>query len=236
MADAPKPIAKPGPAGDVAAFLEQMAKVPAPRRQGAKGRLIFALDATLSRQPTWDVASDLQSEMFDVAASTGGLEVQLVSFRGMGEFDVRPWTSRGAELKQAMRGYACRSGFTQIGRVLKHAEAETMQTPVQALVYVGDAFEENADRIGVAAGKLGLAGTPAFVFQEGRDRRVRGVFEEIARVTRGAYGRFDAGSAAALRELLRAVAVYASGGLRALEHHAKTRGGAALLLTQQLGR
>lgn len=236
MADASKPIAKSGPAGDVAAFLEQMANVPAPRKQGAKGRLIFALDATLSRQPTWDIARELQSEMFDVAASTGGLEIQLVSFCGMGEFDVRPWTARADDLKSAMRGYVCRSGFTQIGRVLKHAEAETMRTRVQALVYVGDAFEENADRIGVAAGKLGLAGTPAFVFQEGRDRRARGVFEEITRVTHGAYGRFDAGSAAALRELLRAVAVYASGGMAALENHAKAGSGAALLLTRQLGR
>ena len=236
MADASKPIARAGTSGGVAAFLEQMAKVPAPRPSGARGRLIFALDATMSRQPAWDTASGLQSGMFDVAASVGGLSIQLVSFRGAGEFAVRPWTGSGADLKRAMQGYGCRGGFTQIGRVLQHAEAETRQAAVQALVYIGDAFEENADRISVAAGKLGLAGTPAFVFQEGRDRRAEAVFREIARVTRGAYGRFDAGSAATLRDLLRAVAVFAAGGRRALEDRAKARGGAALLLTQQLGR
>jgi hypothetical protein len=235
MADASKPIAKTGPVGGVAAFLEQLAKVPA-RLSGAKGRLIFALDATMSRQPAWDTASELQAEMFEVAASAGGLSIQLVSFRGMGEFDVRPWTESGADLKRAMQGYGCRGGFTQIGRVLGHAEAESRNAAVQALVFIGDAFEENADTISVAAGKLGLAGTPAFVFHEGRDKRVRAVFEEIARVTRGAYGRFDAGSAATLRELLRAVAIYAAGGRRALENHAKAQGGAALAITQQLGR
>jgi hypothetical protein len=235
MADVPKPIAKTSPAGGVAAFLEQLAKAPAARPAGAKGRLVFALDATMSRQPTWDTASELQSEMFDVAASVGGLAIQLVSFRGMGEFDVRPWTEQGAELKQAMRGYGCRGGFTQIGRVLKHAEAETRRAAVQALVFIGDAFEENADRISVAAGKLGLAGTPAFVFQEGRDSRAQAVFQEIARVTRGAYGRFDAGAASTLRDLLRAVAIYAAGGRRALENHAKAKGGAALQITKQLG-
>jgi hypothetical protein len=236
MADASKLIAKTGAAGGVAGFLEQLAKVPAPRAAGGKGRLIFALDATMSRQPTWDTASELQSEMFDVAASVGGLSIQLVSFRGMGEFSVRPWTENGADLKRAMRGYGCRGGFTQIGRVLKHAETETRNAAVQALVFVGDAFEENADRIAVAAGKLALAGMPAFVFQEGRDRKVEAVFREIARVTRGAYGSFDAGSADVLRDLLKAVAIFAAGGRRALEDRARSKGGAALLLTQQIGR
>ncbi|MCC6921076.1 MAG: VWA domain-containing protein [Alphaproteobacteria bacterium] len=235
MADVPKPIAKPGPSGDVAAFLEQLAKAPAVRKAGPKGRLIFALDATMSRQPTWDSAGVLQSEMFEAAAGAGGLAIQLVSFRGIGEFDVRPWTEASADLKRAMSGYACRGGFTQIGRLLRHVEAEARRGGVQALVFIGDAFEEDADKVVVAAGKLGLAGTPAFVFQEGRDKRVAAVFQEIARVTRGAYGRFDAGSAAALRDLLRAVAVYASGGRKALELEARARGGAALLLTRQLG-
>ena len=181
MADTPKPIAKPAPSGGVTAFLEQLAKAPAVRASGPEGRLIFALDATMSRQPTWDSASELQSDMFDAAAGTGGLVIQLVSFRGLGEFDVRPWTGASAELKRAMTGYACRGGFTQIGRLLRHVEAEARRGGVQALVFIGDAFEEDADKVVVAAGKLGLGGTPAFVFQESRDKRVASVFKEIAR-------------------------------------------------------
>ena len=42
-------------------------------------------------------------------------------------------------------------------------------------------------------------------------------FKEIARLTRGAYCHFDAGSAGQLRALLAAVAVYATGGRKALQ-------------------
>ena len=125
-----KDLGKPAASGDVAAFLEQLAKVPAPRTGGAAGRLIFVLDATMSRQPTWDIASKLQAEMFDAAA---GLKVQLVSFRGIGEFDVRPWTDKSADLKKAMAGYGCRGGFTQIERTLRHSAAEAGKMPVQAV-------------------------------------------------------------------------------------------------------
>ncbi|BCW89008.1 hypothetical protein sos41_21630 [Alphaproteobacteria bacterium SO-S41] len=232
MSKTGKDLGKPAASGDVAAFLEQLAKVPAPLTGGTAGRLIFALDATMSRQPTWDIASKLQAEMFDAAA---GLKVQLVSFRGIGEFEVRPWTDKSAELKKAMAGYGCRGGFTQIERTLRHAAAEAGRTPVQAFVYVGDAAEEMADAVCDAAGRLGLAGTPAFMFQEGANRKAETLFKEVARLTKGAYARFDASSADALRDLLRAVAVFASGGRKALADHAKRAGGAALLLTRQMG-
>jgi len=230
-----KDIAKPAASGEVAAFLEQLAKVPAPRPGGGAGRLIFALDATMSRQPTWDMATKLQGEMFEAAASAGGLSIQLVSFRGMGEFDARRWTASAAEMKRAMAGYGCRGGFTQIERTLRHAGTEASVAPVQALVYVGDCAEEQADAVCAAAGAMALAGVPAFMFQEGANAFAETLFREVARLTKGAYARFDAGAAATLRELLRAVAVYASGGRKALADHARKTGGAALLLTRQMG-
>ncbi len=229
-----KDVSNTTPRGDVAAFLEQLAKVPVARPGAGGGRLIFALDATMSRQPTWDTATALQSEMFEAAASTGTLNVQLVSFRGIADFDVRKWTSSAAEMKRIMAGYGCRGGFTQIERTLRHAGTEAAKASVQAVVYVGDCAEENADAICAAAGQLALKGVPAFMFQEGHNADAERVFREVARLTKGAYARFDAASAATLRDLLKAVAVYATGGRKALLTHANKSGGAALLLTQQM--
>ncbi len=85
-----------------------------------------------------------------------------------------------------------------------------------ALVYVGDAMEEGIDDLAAAAGELGLRGVPAFMFHEGHDPIAEQAFREIARLTRGAYCRFDLSAAHELGELLRAAAVYAAGGVKAL--------------------
>jgi hypothetical protein len=218
--------------GEVAKFLRQVAKTPvvaAPR-----GRLIFALDATASRQPTWDRACQLQGDMFAAAAELGGLALQLVWYRGYGEFQIEPWLTDSTELQQRMSSVQCRGGLTQIGRVLEHAVRETRQHRVNALVLVGDCLEESVDRISHQAGQLGLFGVPAFVFQEGHDPNAALCFQEIARLTRGAYCVFDAGSARQLRELLGAVAVYAAGGRQALEDFGKRHGGLTRQLTRQL--
>jgi len=107
---------------------------------------------------------------------------------------------------------------------------------VNALVYVGDCMEEDVDRIARLAGELGLVKVPVFIFHEGRDAKAERAFREIARLSRGAYVPFDEGSARQLRELLTAVAVYATGGRKALQNLSdKTRSGAALRLLEQLG-
>jgi len=199
---------------DVAKFLRQAAQVPTPAT--VRGRLMFALDATASRQPTWDRACQLQGEMFSAVAELGGLAIQLVWYRGYGEFQVEPWLMDSAELQRRMTGVQCRGGLTQIGRVLQHALQETRQQRVNALALVGDCLEEPVDLLCHVAGELGLLGVPVFAFQEGDDPEAAQGFREIARLTRGAYCRFDAGSARQLRELLRAVAVYAAGGRQAL--------------------
>jgi hypothetical protein len=211
------------------AFLEEVKQL-ASGGQGGRGRLIFALDATASRQPTWDTACKLQAEMFREAASAGGLDLQLVYYRGLNECRASRWISDSAQLANTMSKIMCRSGETQIGRILDHTAKETKLLPVSALIFVGDAFEEKEDTIIPAAHELGRLGVRAFMFQEGDDREVEHVFRQIADVTKGAYCCFDQGSAHQLAELLRAVATYVAGGVAALA--ARKDAGAVKLLGQ----
>jgi hypothetical protein len=215
-------------------FLRQIAAAPVPARQGTMGRLIFALDATASRQPTWDRASHIQAEMFAEAAALGGLAIQMCYFRSFAEFHAAPWLTDGRELVRRMTAVTCLSGTTQIARVLRHAASEAAKTRVNAIVYVGDAMEESPESLAELAGQLGLLGVPAFLFQEGDEPGARRAFQEIAQLTGGAYMRFDASSAKALSDLLKAVAVYAAGGRTALADYARRAGGDVLRLTRQL--
>ncbi len=218
---------------EVDAFVAQMKSISVPDQRG-RGRLIFAMDATMSRAPAWDMALGLQAEMFHAVKEVGGLDVQLVFFRGAGECRASKWVSDPDALARLMTTVSCRGGHTQIGKVLSHARSETDSRKVQALVYVGDAMEENIDDLCARAGELALLGLPVFLFQEGNDPSVSRAFKEIARLTKGAWCRFDRGSASQLKALLRAVAVYAAGGQKALLALSGQSGGdgARLLLTQ----
>jgi hypothetical protein len=228
--EAPAP-ASPRP--EIDAFLEQVRALGPATASDKRGRLIFALDATMSRQPTWDSACALQVEMFREAARSGGLDIQLVYFRGLSECRASAWAATGERLAALMSRIDCRGGHTQIGKVLSHARQEHARQPVQALVFVGDAMEEKLDDLCQAAGELGLLGVPVFMFQEGYDAVAENAYREIARLSRGAYCRFDTGAAHELGELLRAVAAYAAGGKKALaELSARQAGGARDLLAQ----
>jgi len=220
---------------DVAAFLQKVSEVPAPKHSGERGRLIFAMDATASREPTWDQACQIQGEMFSETATLGGLEVQLVFYRGFGECRASKWAPNAKELLRLMTGVRCRGGQTQIARVLDHTKREAEKRKVNALVFVGDALEEDIDRVCHKAGELGLIGVPMFLFHEGGDPIAERGFRELARLTGGAYCRFDAASAQQLRDLLSAVAVYAAGGRRALLEYGQSKGGTVLQLTHQVG-
>jgi hypothetical protein len=218
---------------EVDAFLAKVKTLAPSTQSGGRGRLIFALDATMSRQPTWDAACHLQAEMFREAAAIGGLDVQLVYYRGLGECRASHWVSQAERLAALMERIDCRGGHTQIGKVIAHAKRETRGKRVQALVFVGDAMEEKLDDLCHSAGELGLLSVPAFMFQEGDDPITEQAFREIARLTRGAYCRFHPGAAAELAELLRAAAAYAAGGMRALaDLSARHAEGAVRLLAQ----
>jgi len=219
---------------DVTEFLAKVRELAVPHNQ-QRGRLIFAMDATMSRQPTWDMALSLQGEMFKAIKSTGGLDVQLVYFRGLDECRASKWVSDPSSLANLMTTVKCHGGYTQIGKVLSHALKVTNARRVDALVYVGDSMEEEIDDLCVRAGELGLLGVPVFLFQEGHDARAARAFREIARLTKGATLRFDAGAAHELGQLLAAVAAYAAGGHKALRQLGRSnRGDGARRLLAQL--
>jgi hypothetical protein len=225
------PEATPSASEDIAAFVAK-ARAMSPHAAGAKGRLVFALDATMSRQPTWDMACALQADMFREAAALGSLDIRLVYYRGLNECRATGWISDSAQLAKLMVKIDCRGGNTQIGKVLSEARREAVVSAVRAVVFVGDAMEEAVDELCAKAGELGLLKVPVFMFQEGHDDVAEQAFREIARLTGGAWCRFDPGAAAQLRELLRAAAAYAAGGREALRLMSKTGSGAAKLLGQ----
>jgi len=194
-------------------FLDRLAT-----RQSSTGRLIFSLDATMSREATWARAIKLQAEMFSEAAAVGGLEIQLVYYRGRDECTPSCWTTDAHQLGEIMARIECASGETQLAKILAHARREHDKAPIGTLVFVGDAIEESVDTLYVHADELGFRNVRALMFQEGDNPEVEKAFREIARRSRGAYCRFSAESAHELRELLRAAAAYAAGGLRALSN------------------
>lgn len=219
---------------DIQSFVEQSKRVAVKSDAEKRGRLIFALDATASRQPTWDRACEIQSEMFHATDALGGLEVQLCFYRGFGEFSATPWYASSNKLVKQMTSVHCLGGLTQIGKVLRHANKEARESKVNALIFIGDCVEENPDHLAHQAGQLGILGVPAFLFHEGNDPKTVRVFQQMATLTRGAACPFDHGSAAQLRDLLGAVAVYATGGWRALERFSDGRHAAVKQLTRQL--
>ena len=219
---------------EIDAFLARVRDMAPAVSAGQRGRLAFALDATMSRQPTWDAACQLQAQMFEEAAKIGGLDVQLVYFRGLNECRASGWVMHPERLGALMETIDCRGGHTQIGRVLRHVRKECETRKVQALVYVGDAMEEPIDDLCAAAGELGLLGVPAFMFQEGGDPVAENAYREMARLSRGAYARFAPGAARELAELLRAAAAYAAGGMKALTDLSARRSSGAQKLLQQM--
>lgn len=219
---------------DIQSFVERAKQVPAKSDRSKRGRLIFALDATASRQPTWDQACEIQGDMFHATDKLGGLEVQLCFYRGYGEFSASPWYTSSDELVRRMTSVFCLGGLTQIGKVLRHTIKEAGKSKVNALVFIGDCVEENPDHLAHLAGQAGILGVPVFLFHEGNDPRTVRVFRQIAHLTRGAACPFDHGSAGQLRDLLSAVAVYAAGGWGALERFSDGKHGPVKQLTRQL--
>ena len=210
---APQPPVRP----EVARFLAAAQAAPSPAKgRAAATRILFALDATASREPTWDLATDLHAELF-AAAAGAGVAVQLAYYRGYREFHASPWSMSAPALLAQMTGVGCRGGLTQIARVLDHALAEAQRQRIHALVFVGDACEEPPDEVAHAAGRLAVLRVPCFVFQEGPDGAAARAFRDIAAITGGAHVPFAPGSADQLRALFGAVAVYAAQGRQGVQ-------------------
>ncbi len=219
---------------DVREFLRKVAATPSVKPAGVRGRLLFVMDATASREPTWDIACQIQGDMFAETATLGGLDVQLAYYRGYNEFRATPWVSSSADLIPYMTRTRCLGGYTQLERALRYAARETKAKPINALVFVGDALEEDVDAVCNRAGELGMLGVPCFMFHEGGNPLVANAFRQIAKLTNGAYCAFDSSSARQLKDLLSAVAVYAAGGRRALTDYSRGKGGPILQIAHQL--
>jgi hypothetical protein len=210
-------VATPSSDSEVLAFTRQARELAKKEANNNKGRLIFALDATASRQPTWDLACRLQGDMFEAVESVGSLQVQLCYYRGYNECQASHWFDNARGMHQAMKSVHCAGGQTQIERVLRHALTESKNSGAKALAFVGDCIEEDVDVLARLAGKLGLYSVPVFVFHEGRNRTAEFGFKQIARLSGGVYCRFDSSSSDKLRDLLKAVAVYTACGAEALK-------------------
>ena len=217
-------------------FLKKSNSVAFPNsaKKNKSGRLIFSLDATASRQPTWDTAAQIQSEMFLQTSNLGALDIQLNFYRGFGEFLASRWINNPYELMRIMGKVTCSAGETQVCKVLKHAVKTAKLNEVDALVFVGDCFEEDVDNAGKIAGELGLLGVPVFIFHEGHDPIAEFSFKQICKLSGGAYCRFDQSSADTLKNLLSAVAIYVVGGSIALKNYANKKGGKILFIADQV--
>src|ERR1700730_8596319 len=187
---------------DIEAFLGRVGALDPPVKASERGRLIFALDATMSRQPTWDQACQLQAEMFREAAAAGGVHLQLVYYRGLAECRASGWVAEPERFGELMSRIDCRGGQTQIAKVLAHARRENDRFKVGALVFIGDAMEENLDELCAGAGELGLRSMPAFMFQEGYDPVCEQAFREIARLSRRRLLPVRAGRGARTRRIV----------------------------------
>jgi len=124
-----------------------------------RGRLIFAMDATMSRQPTWDLALGLQAEMFRAVKEVGCLHVQLVYFRGYGETRASKWVGDPKDLARLMTQVSCQGGYTQIRNVLTHACSESERGKLRELlttvaVYATGGREALEDHGSAAAARL----------------------------------------------------------------------------------
>ena len=199
----------------VGEFLEAAKRFPVPR--DSQTRLIFAMDATQSREPTWDLATSLHAELFTTARQED-LAVQLVYYRGHFDFFATHWNDSADGLLQTMQRVQCLAGITQISRVLSHTIKEAQQSTLKALAFVGDACEEEPKKLYDIAGQLALYRLPVFMFQEGHNPYVAQIFGGIAQLTNGAHIPFQPGSAQQFAELLRAVAAYATGGIDAIKN------------------
>ena len=194
-------------------FLQQVKTQP----KTGHGRIVFGLDATFSRQPTWDRACQVQGEMFQATHALGPLSIQLVFYRGFNECKASSWITTSDRLRQLMSGVTCLGGLTQIHKILAHIRRQSRDTKINAAIFIGDALEENGEALCHQAGQLGLLNIPLFIFQEGANSYATSCFQQMAKLSGGVHCFFDSDSPEYLKTLLGAVATYALAGPQAVQ-------------------
>lgn len=200
----------------------------------SRPRLLFSMDATASREASWNVAKEITDAMFK--AVPGALDVALAYHGGGHLQEITPFSSDTKAFLDKVHTVHCQAGMTALNEILDEA---TEISRLKALIYIGDCFEENLDAAIELAQQLKLKGVRCFMFHETSSGSLgynvdtaHEVFGKIAQITGGALLPFDENSPQMVKQLLEAIAFYAVQGIKALEQKAKYLPAARLLLQQ----
>jgi len=214
-----------------AGWLEKLYPTPSraavePRVAGKRGKLLFAIDATASREPAWEAAKQLTDSFFD--AVPGMIDIGLAAYGGNRVHTFTPYVADARRLRRLASGISCRAGYTQLLPILRRV-VETGDVGV--VLYITDAFEEDATTAARLAEMLKAKGTRVIVLFDGwSDSEARAVFEDLAARTGGAVLPFEASAIERLKGLIAAAAVLAVGGEVLLAAKSNSLPGATLLL------
>lgn len=201
------------PKGALSRAIARFKDVKKERTEGIarRKRLGFLIDATGSRAPTWALAQKIQGEMFASAAGYGLMALRLVHFGG-GIVSDHGWKMDARAIAEIMKRVTCRTGYTEIVPGLRLFLSGDLRP--QAVILVGDAFEEDVDQLAGLARELKAADIKVFAFIEGENERAANAFRTLAGITGGTFATF--GAALPLRDLCQGVALLTAGGRKAL--------------------
>jgi hypothetical protein len=204
------------------------AEPPAETGTPARPRLVFAVDATASREPAWEAARQVTDAL--VKALPGELDVALAVHGGSRVHTFTAFTDDANTLRDRAAGVTCEAGLT---RLLPILSASLKQPAMRVVIYIGDVFEESVTQGRRIADALGAQGTKLIVLHDTADpaaRRYAEVFWDLAKRTGGCVLPFEASASGRLRDLLSALAVYAVGGEKLLRERRHNLPGAVALL------
>jgi hypothetical protein len=206
-------------------------------KQGVRGnpRVLLVL-ANHGRSPGWNRAKVLQSQMFDAAAGNG-LEMKFAFYGPDDAAGVRRcrittrWITNPDDMVRVMDRAECNCGcYVYICDALGQAVKENEDRPMRAMIIVGDAFHDDPDGLdeaAISANRLRRAGTRLFLIQQGDDPITARGLQYLAKVSGGAYFRFDPRTQEQqFSEMWEAISAYAAGGeeaVKATGGHAATR-------------
>lgn len=212
--------------GAIGRALERLA---AKQAQARTVRIGLIVDATGSRQASWEDAQRVQGRMLESLGRTGRVLLRLIYFGG-GELTACAWSSDHAALSAHMAAVRCRKGHTQILDGLRRFLREGEEA--ESIILVGDAFEEDAGSAELLAALLRDSGAKIFAFLEGDDAHAARIFRKLAEATGGRFARLGAElPLGALCEGVVLLTAHGREGLRRLKHEK-----ARLLLTRPAGQ
>jgi len=189
-------------------------------------RVMLAL-ANHGRSPGWDRAKLLQRQIFDAAAGSG-LEMKFAFFGPDDAAGVRRcrittrWITDPDNMADIMDRAECDCGcYVYIRDVLGQAVKENEDRPMRAVFIIGDAFHDDQDGLNeaaISANQLRRAGTRLFLIQQGNDPITARGLQYVARVSGGAYFRFDPRTQERqFSEMWEAMSAYTTGGEEAVK-------------------